>query len=114
MPTLPNSHRRPDGTERTRSKKQKQALKNQVEYSSSDPAAMAPPDNLNNQTKGRSAILTSRINNKTDFHLKKQRLSDLRKGNISKPKPAKVTTFVSESQRFKIPFIIKQVAKDGN
>jgi hypothetical protein len=39
---------------------------------------------------------------------------DLRKEKRSKPKPAKVTTFLPESQRFKIPFIFKQVAKDGN
>jgi hypothetical protein len=75
---------------------------------------MGPPDNLNNQSKGKTAISTSKINNKTDFQLKKQRLSDLRKEKLSKSKPAKVTTFLPESQRFKIPFIIKQVAKDGN
>jgi hypothetical protein len=77
---------------------------------------MAPPDNLNNQSKGKSAKSTSKINNKTDFQLKKQRLSDLRKEKLSKPKPAtaKVTTFLPESQRVKIPFIIKQVAPDGN
>jgi hypothetical protein len=39
------------GVERTRSKKRKQAFKNQVKYSSSDPTAMAPPDNLNNKSK---------------------------------------------------------------
>jgi hypothetical protein len=43
-----------------------------------------------------------------------KRLSDLRKGKLSKSKPAKVTTSLPESQRFKIPSIIKQVAKDGN
>jgi hypothetical protein len=76
---------------------------------------MAPPDNLDNQSKGKSAITTSEINNKIDFQLKKQRLSNLRKEKISKPKPTKVATFLpTESQRFKIPFIIKQIAKDGN
>jgi hypothetical protein len=60
------------------------------------------------------AISTSKITNKTDFQLKKQRLSNLHKGELSKPKPAKVTTFLPESQRVKIPFIIKQIAKDGN
>jgi hypothetical protein len=102
--------------EKTRSKKRKQALRNQVEFSLSDPAAMAPPDNLNNQTKGKSAKSTFKIKNKTDFQLKKQRISDLRKKKLSKPKPetAKVITFLPESQRFKIPFIIKQVAPDGN
>jgi hypothetical protein len=75
---------------------------------------MAPPDNLNNQSKGKSATSTSKTNNKTDFQLKKQRLSDLCKEKLSKPKLAKVTAFLPESQRFKIPFIIKQVAKDGN
>jgi hypothetical protein len=103
-----------NGVARTRSKKRKQALRNQVTFSSSDPAAMATPDNRKNQSKGKSAISTSKINNKTDFQLKKQRLSDLRKEKLSKPKPAKVTTFLPESQQFKIPFIIKQVAKDGN
>jgi hypothetical protein len=103
-----------NGVERTRSKKQKQALKNQVEFSSSDPAAMAPPDNLNNQSKGESAISDSKINNKTDFQLKKKGLSDLRKGKLSKPKPAKITTFLPEFERFKISFIVKQLAKDGN
>jgi hypothetical protein len=72
-----------NGVEKTRSKKRKQALRNQVEFSSSDPAAMAPPDNLNNQSKGKSAKSTSKINNKTDFQLKKQRLSDLRKEKLS-------------------------------
>jgi hypothetical protein len=105
-----------NGVEKTRSKKRKQALRNQVEFSSSDPAAMAPPDNLNNQLNRKSAKSTSKINNKTDFQLKKQRISDLRKEKLSKPKPAtaKVITFLPESQRFKIPFIIKQVAPDGN
>jgi hypothetical protein len=113
MQTTSNFHRQ-NGVERTRSKKRKQALRNQVTFPSSDPAAMAPPDNLDNQSKGKSAITTSEINNKTDFQLKKQRLSNLRKGKLSKPKPTKVTTFLPECQRFKIPFIIKQVAKDGN
>jgi hypothetical protein len=105
-----------NGAEKTRSKKQKQALRNQIEFPSSDPAAMAPPDSLNNQSKGKSAKPTSKINNETDFQLKKQRLSDLRKEKLSKPKPAtaKVITFLLEFQRFKIPFIIKQVAPDGN
>jgi hypothetical protein len=31
-----------------------------------------------------------------------------------KSKPAKVTTFLPKSERFENPFIIKQVAKDGN
>jgi hypothetical protein len=75
---------------------------------------VAPPKYINNQLKGKSATLTSKCNNKTDLQLKKQRLSDLHKEKISKPKPAKVTTFLPESQRFKIPFIIKQFAKDGN
>jgi hypothetical protein len=105
-----------NGVEKTWSKKQKQALRNQVEFPSSNPAAMAPPDNLNNQSKGKSAKLTSKIKNKTDFQFKKQRLSDLRKEKLFKPKPAtaKVTTFLPKSQRVKIPFIIKQVAPDGN
>jgi hypothetical protein len=85
------------GVESTRSKR-KQALRNQVTFSSSDPATMAPPDNLNNQSKVQSAISISKINNKTDFQSKKQRLSDLRKEKLSKPKPAKVTTFLPESQ----------------
>jgi hypothetical protein len=101
------------GVERTRSKKRKQALRNQVTFSSLDLPAMAPPDNLINRSKGKSvATSTSKIKNKTDFPLKKQRLLDLRKEKFSKP--AKVTTFLPKSQRFKIPFIIKQVAKDGN
>jgi hypothetical protein len=105
-----------NGVEKTRSKKQKQALRNQVEFSSSDPAAMAPPDNLNDQSKETSAKLTSKMNNKTNFQLKKQRLSDLRKEKLFIPKPAtaKVTTFLPKSQRVKIPFVIKQVAPDGN
>jgi hypothetical protein len=103
-----------NGVERTRSKKQKQAFRNQVTFSSADPAAVAPPNYINNQLKGKSAISTSKINNKTDFQFNKQTLRDPHKGKISKPKPAKVTTFLPESQRFKIPFIIKQVAKDGN
>jgi hypothetical protein len=41
-----------NGIERTRSKKRKQALRSQLTFSSSDPAAMAPPDNLNYQSKG--------------------------------------------------------------
>jgi hypothetical protein len=45
-----------NGVERTRSKKRKQALRNQVTFSSSDPPAIAPPNNLNNQSKGKSAI----------------------------------------------------------
>jgi hypothetical protein len=49
---------------------------------------MAPSDNLNNQSKGKSARSTSKINNKTDFQFKKQRLSDLRKEKLSKPKTA--------------------------
>jgi hypothetical protein len=53
---------------------------------------MAPPDNFQNQAKGKSAVSISKINNKTDFQLKKQRLSNLRKEKLSKPKPAKVTT----------------------
>jgi hypothetical protein len=76
--------------------------------------AIASPHNLNNRLKGESAISNFNINNKTNFRVKKQRLSDLRKGKLSKPKPTKVTTFFPESQRYKIPFIIKQVAKDGN
>jgi hypothetical protein len=101
------------GVERTRSKKQKQALRNQVTFSSLDPPAMVSPDNFINRSKGKSvATSSSKIKNRTDFHLKKQRLSDLRKEKFSKP--AKVTTFLLESQRFKFPFIIKQVAKDGN
>jgi hypothetical protein len=105
-----------NGVEKTWSKKRKQALRNQEEFSSSDTAAMAPPDNLNNQSKEKSAKLTFKMNNKTDFQLKKQRLSDLRKENLFKPKLAfaKVTTFLPESQRVKIPFVIKQVAPDGN
>jgi hypothetical protein len=78
---------------------------------------MAPPDNLNKQSKGKSAISTFRIKNKTNFYSKIQRLSDLRKDKLSKSKQAvtaTVTTFLPESQRFEIPFIIKQVAKDGN
>jgi hypothetical protein len=59
-----------NGVEKTRSKKRKQALRNQVEFSSSDPAAMAPPDNLNNQSKGRSAKSTSKINNKNRLPIK--------------------------------------------
>jgi hypothetical protein len=50
---------------------------------------------------------TSGINNTTDFQLKKQRLSKLRKEKLSKSKPTKVTTFLPESQRFKMPFVIK-------
>jgi hypothetical protein len=103
-----------NGIQRARSKKRKEALRNQVTFSSSGAAAMAPPDILDNQSKGKSAITTSEINNTTDFQLKKQRLSKLRKEKLSKSKPTKVTTFLPESQRFKIPFIIKQVAKDGN
>jgi hypothetical protein len=103
-----------NGVQRTRSKKRKEALRNQVTFSSSGAAAMAPPDILDNQSKGKSAIATSGINNTTDFQLKKQRLSKSRKEKLSKSKPTKVTTFLLESQRFKIPFIIKQVAKDGN
>jgi hypothetical protein len=89
-----------NGVERTRSKKRKQAFKNQVTLSSADPAAVAPPNYINNQLKGKSAISTSKINNKTDFQLNKQTLRDPHKGKISKPKPAKVTTFLPESQRF--------------
>jgi hypothetical protein len=59
---------------------------------------MATLDNLNNQSKGKSAISTFKINNKIDFQSKKQRLSDLRKEKLSKPKLAKVTTFLPESQ----------------
>jgi hypothetical protein len=73
-----------NGVEKIRSKKLKQALRNQVTFSSSDPAAMAPPDNLNNQPKGKSAISTSKINNKTDFQFNKQRLSVLHKEKVSK------------------------------
>jgi hypothetical protein len=59
--------------QKTRSKKQKQALRNQVTFSSLDPPAMAPPDNLINRSKGKSvATSTPKIKNKTDFHLKKQ------------------------------------------
>jgi hypothetical protein len=85
-----------NGVEKTRSKKRKQALRNQVEFSLSGLAVMAPSDNLNNQSKGKSAKSTSKINKKTDFELKKQKLSDLRKGKISKPKSAtaKVITFL--------------------
>jgi hypothetical protein len=43
------------GVERTWSKKRKQAFRYQVTFSSSDPGAMATPDNLNNQSKGKSA-----------------------------------------------------------
>jgi hypothetical protein len=42
--------------EKTRSKKQKQALRNQTTFSSLDPTAMVPPNNFNNQSKGKSAI----------------------------------------------------------
>jgi hypothetical protein len=75
---------------------------------------VAPPDNLNNQPKEKSATSTSKINNKTDFQSKKQRLLDLCKEKLSRPKHAKVTTFLPNCQRFRIPFIIKQVAKDEN
>jgi hypothetical protein len=63
-----------NGVHRTRSKKRKEDLRNQVTFSSSGAAAMAPPDILDNQSKGKSAIITSGINNTTDFQLKKQRL----------------------------------------
>jgi hypothetical protein len=51
---------------------------------------MAPPDNLNYQSKGKSAISTSKTIKVTDFQSKKQRLSDLRKKKVSETKPAKV------------------------
>jgi hypothetical protein len=74
----------------------------------------------NQSIKRKECKINFQINNKTDFQLKKRRLSDLRKKKLSKPTPratpvtAKVATFLPESQRFKIPFIIKQVAPDGN
>jgi hypothetical protein len=97
--------------EKTRSKKRKQALQNQITFSSSDTTAMVPPNNFNNQSKGKSAILTSKSNNETDLQINKQRLSDLHKKNLSKAKSAKVTTVLPESQRFKLPFIVKTSCK---
>jgi hypothetical protein len=76
---------------------------------------MATPDHRNNHSIGKSVISTSKINNKTDFQWKKRRaLSDSHKEKLSKPKAVKVPTFLPESQHFKTPFIIKQVAKDEN
>jgi hypothetical protein len=76
-----------NGVERTRSKKRKKALRNQVTFTSSDPPAMVPPDRVNTeQSKGNSAISTSRINNKTDFQLKKNSLNEnLQKSQLSFP-----------------------------
>jgi hypothetical protein len=71
------------GVQKTRSKKRKEALRNQVTFFSSGAAAMAPPDILDDQSTGESARTTSEVNNKTDFRSKKQRLSNLRKETLS-------------------------------
>jgi hypothetical protein len=77
-------------------KEAKASSQNQAKFSSSNPGAMAPPDKLSDQLKGKSALSAFQICiiKPTSYQRNNDAICELCKQKLSKPKPAKITTFL--------------------